>query len=126
MTNVLAASVFAAEQRRCAAMIANNASELDAVLDPRLHFAHATGAIDRKPEYLFKMAAGRIIYHRIDWSEEVVTELAHDVAMLTGRMATAVSVEGTDKHLTNRVISIWGRSGDQWRMIAFQSTPLAG
>ena len=46
--------------------------------------------------------------------------------MLTGRMNTDVEVEGVVKQLRNRVITVWGRSGGAWRMIAFQSTPLAG
>ena len=46
--------------------------------------------------------------------------------MLTGRMKTDVRVDGVDKPLNNRVITIWCRTGDDWRLVAFQSTPLAG
>lgn len=120
------AQVLAAEQARCDAMLANDNAALDAVLDPRLQFAHATGAVDDKDAFLAKMAAGRIRYVTIGWSEERVLELAPDVAMLTGRMNTDVEVEGVVKQLRNRVITVWGRSGGAWRMIAFQSTPLAG
>ena len=120
------AQVLAAEQARCDAMLANDNAALDAVLDPRLQFAHATGAVDDKDAFLAKMAAGRIRYVAIGWSEERVLELAPDVAMLTGRMNTDVEVEGVVKQLRNRVITVWGRSGGAWRMIAFQSTPLAG
>jgi hypothetical protein len=45
--------------------------------------------------------------------------------MLTGRMMTDVRVEGVDKRLNNRVITVWCRSAGAWRLIAFQSTPLA-
>ncbi len=125
MTADLTAAIRAAEQQRCAAMLANDPAGLDAILDPRLHFAHATGAVDDKAAYLTKMAAGRIVYNGIDWSEDAVTPLADDVAMLTGRMETRVQVEGVDKVLRNRVISVWGRSHETWRLIGFQSTPLA-
>ena len=126
MTEDLAAAVRAAEQQRCAAMLANDAAALDAVLDPRLQFAHATGAVDDKSAYLAKMAGGRIVYVGIDWSEEVITELAPGVALLTGRMATDVQVEGVAKALRNRVTSVWGETDGAWRLIAFQSTPMAG
>ncbi|GGA36625.1 nuclear transport factor 2 family protein [Sphingomonas psychrolutea] len=126
MTENLAAAVRAAEQLRCAAMLANDAEALDAILDPRLHFAHATGLVDDKDAYLSKMAGGRIVYVGIDWSEEVVTELAPGVALLAGRMATDVKVEGVDKALKNRVMSVWGLTDGKWRLIAFQSTPMAG
>lgn len=125
MPDDLTRAIREAEQQRCAAMVANDPGALDAILDPRLHFAHATGTVDDKTVYLTKMASGRIVYTAIGWSEEVVAPLADDVAMLTGRMETAVTVEGNAKLLKNRVISIWGRSAGKWRLIAFQSTPLA-
>jgi ketosteroid isomerase-like protein len=126
MTEDLAAAVRASEQQRCAAMLANDTTALDAILDPRLQFAHATGVVDDKSAYLTKMAGGRIVYVGIDWTEEVVIELAPGVALLTGRMATDVKVDGVDKALRNRVMSVWGKTDGQWRLVAFQSTPMAG
>jgi hypothetical protein len=118
-------AVLAAERRRCDAMLANDNDALAALLDPRLHFSHATGAVDDMDTLLAKMAAGRIHYVGIAWSEEQVTALAPDAAMLTGRMTTDVRVEGVDKRLNNRVITVWSRDKNGWRLIAFQSTPLA-
>ncbi len=126
MSDELTKMIRAAEQSRCAAMLANDNAALDALLDPRLHFAHATGAVDDKSALMAKMAAGRIVYTAITWSEEVVTALADDAALLTGRMKTEVEVEGTAKVLNNRVISVWRRTGGDWKLLAFQSTPLAG
>lgn len=125
MTADIATGVRAAEKQRCAAMLANDNAALDALLDARLHFAHANGGVDDKPAYLAKMSAGRIQYVGIGWSEDAVTVLADDVAMLTGRMTTDVKVDGVDKRLNNRVITIWRRQGDNWQLAAFQSTPLA-
>lgn len=126
MTHSVETDVRAAEQRRCAAMLAGDIAGLDALLDPALQFHHATGTVDAKPGYLAKMAAGRIQYTSIDWTEERVTTLGPDTAMLTGRMATAVRVEGDAKRLDNRVLTVWARDGGVWRMLAFQSTPIAG
>ena len=114
-----------AEQQRCAAMIANDLATLANVLDDRLLFHHATGLVDDKPAFLAKMAAGRIVYQAVVWSEERVTALADDAAMLTGRMTTDVRVEGTAKQLNNRVMTIWSRQAGAWRLLAFQSTPIA-
>jgi hypothetical protein len=106
-------------------MLANDRMVLAEVLDPRLHFSHATGAVDDRDAFLAKMAAGRIQYTAIVWSEEKVTALAPDVAIMTGRMTTDVRVEGVDKRLGNRVITVWCCSAGAWRLVAFQSTPLA-
>jgi len=124
MAGEVTAEILAAEQRRCDAMRANDPAALDAILDERLHFSHATGVVDDKPAFLAKMAAGRIQYVGIAWSEEKVTEVALEVALLTGRMNTDVRVEGEVKALRNRVITVWSKAGGEWRMVAFQSTPL--
>ena len=118
------AAILAAEQARCAAMLANDATGLDALLDPRLCFSHATGAIDDKPAYLAKMAAGRIDYLSIDWSEERVIPLSPDATVISGRMTSLVKVEGVEKRLDNRVLAAWSLGDGGWQLVAFQSTPL--
>ena len=126
MTASIETEVTLAEQQRCAAMIAGDPAALAGVLEDRLQFHHATGAVDDKVAFLAKMAAGRIIYQDIVWSEEKVTALAADSAMMTGRMTTDVRVEGTAKQLNNRVMTVWSREHGAWRLLAFQSTPIAG
>ncbi len=126
MSDEIESAVLAAEQRRCAAMLANDGAALAALLDARLSFTHSTGVVDGKDAYLAKMAAGRIVYVAIDWSDAAVTVLAPNAALLTGRMINDVEVEGVAKRLNNQVITVWGRDDAAWRLIAFQSTPLAG
>lgn len=125
MTDAIAAAVQSAEQARCAAMLANDNAALSALLDPRLQFHHATGAVDDKDAYMAKMAAGRIQYVGIAWSEETVIALGDTAAVLTGRMNTDVRVEGVDKALINRVTSVWSLNDGAWQMLVFQSTPMA-
>lgn len=125
MSESIKRAVRAAEQARCAAMLANDAAALDGLLDPRLAFHHSNGAVDDKPAYLAKLAAGRIAYVSIDWDEARVTPLAAGAALLGGRMTTVVRVEGVEKTLANRVLAAWTLGDGAWRMIAFQSTPLA-
>jgi len=124
MNSNLSNAVVAAEQRRCAAMLANDHGALDAVLDPRLTFHHSNGAVDDKPAFKAKMAAGRIAYVSIDWSEDKVIALAGDAALLAGRMLTVVRVEGVEKRLDNRVLEGWAKTDGVWRLVAFQSTPI--
>ena len=83
MAEDITGGIAAAETRRCAAMLASDAAALDLLLDARLSFSHATGQVDDKAAYLAKMAAGRIDYLSIDWSEQQVIALGHDAALLT-------------------------------------------
>lgn len=126
MAEDIAAAIRAAEQRRCAAMLRGDVAALDALLDARLQFHHATGAVDGKDAYLTKVSGGRIEYVAIQWDEDSVTTLGPDAALLTGRMTTEVRVEGTQKRLNNRVMMAWTKDNDTWRLVAFQSTPIAG
>jgi hypothetical protein len=122
MREDFSSAVIEAESRRCAAMLANDTRQLDALIDTRLHFTHATGVVDDKAVYLAKVAAGRITYLSIEWSEQNVVRLG-EVALLTGRMTSLVRVEGIEKRLDNQVLAVWADDG-AWRLIAFQSTPL--
>jgi hypothetical protein len=122
MTQTNEDAVLEAENGRCAAMLAGDTVALDRVLDPRLHFAHANGAVDDKDGYLAKMQAGRIRYVAIDWAERKVIAL-EGAFLLAGRMTTLVTVDGVEKKLENRVMTIWVNQGG-WRLVAFQSTPL--
>jgi ketosteroid isomerase-like protein len=120
-------AVVAAERARCAAMLAGDIAALDAQLDPDLSFCHATGQVDGKAAWCAKIAAGRIGYIAIDWPEQQVTPLGRDAALMIGRMATRVRVEGVEKLLDNRVTTVWRRGpGGGWRLLSFQSTPIKG
>lgn len=125
MNDTIASAILAAEKARCAAMLANDGEALAGLLDDRLQFHHASGAVDDKAAYVGKIAGGRIRYAGIAWEDEKVVALGDGVALLTGKMITDVRVEGVDKRLNNRVLTVWSRSDGGWRMIAFQSTPLA-
>jgi hypothetical protein len=41
-------------------------------------------------------------------------------------MTTDVRVEGVEKRLNNRVMTVWTQQAGDWRLLAFQSTPIAG
>ena len=124
--------IICAEEMRCAAMLSGNITQLQNILDDRMTFCHATGRVDNKTAYLSKMAEGKIQYRSIEWNQQAVTDL-HGSALLTGKMVTNVCVAGTEKTLINQVISVWAdysklsaeQSNVQWKLLAFQSTPIA-
>lgn len=125
MTQNMTSSILEAERQRCDAMMRNDAAALDAALDARLAFSHATGAVDGKAAYLAKLAGGRIDYLDIGWHDPLVTPLGDGHALLAGRMQTRVRVDGEEKLLDNRVTAVWTRDETgAWRMLSFQSTPI--
>jgi ketosteroid isomerase-like protein len=117
-------AVRAAEAQRCAAMLAADVPVLGALLSDRLTFVHATGAVDDKAALLAKMVAGGIRYHSIDWSEPQI-ELRAGLAAMHGVMTLQVTVAGVEKALHNRALLLWEEVAGRWRLLYFQSTPIA-
>jgi hypothetical protein len=105
---------------------AHDNDALDAIVDPRLHFAHATGAVDDKLA-LSRQDGGRP--YRMCRDQLVGRSSAAIVrrcGYATGEMTIDVKVEVVAKRLNNRVIMIWSQADGAWRVVVFQSTPLAG
>jgi ketosteroid isomerase-like protein len=113
-----------AEAERCAALLANDAARLGAVLSEKLTFVHANARLDDKAEVLLATSSGRVVYHAIDWSEPKV-DIRGDIAAMQGVMKLKATIAGAERTLHNRVILLWEKDGGAWRLLHFQSTPVA-
>lgn len=56
------AEIFAFEDRRFAAMAASDATTLESLLPPELHYVHANGMVEDKAEFLRKIRSGERQY----------------------------------------------------------------
>lgn len=117
------AMILAAENQRCAALLAADVEALSALLSERLHFMHASAKADDKGSLLAKMRAGNIAYRSLVVDETKVTDLGSSV-MLTSRLHAEVDVAGARKTIRNRTLSVWADEGGTWRLVAYQPTPI--
>jgi len=78
------------EDRRFAAMEANDVAELEAVLADDLHYTHANGMVEDKAEVIRRIASGERVYRRVRMIARTVSEQPGFVAVF-GKVEMEVS-----------------------------------
>ncbi|MBK81185.1 MAG: DUF4440 domain-containing protein [Gammaproteobacteria bacterium] len=111
----------AADLRRRQAMIDGDADALAPLLASALVWTHSSGKQDGKESFLDKIAANAADYHELEVSDDVVACFG-DIAIHRGNLTGRVSVDGREKALRNRFLSVWQGSGSTLQLLAWQST----
>jgi len=117
-------AVKAADEKWAASVVAQDFDALDDILHDDLIYAHSTGIIESKSEYLGKLKSGRQRYDAIDHHETTIrvfgdAAVAHSIVTMKG----ATAGEPFDNKLM--MIHTWVKDGDEWRLAAHQTTRLA-
>ncbi len=116
--------IRALERQRYAAMIAADIPTLDALLSENLLYTHSNASVDDKASYLEKVASKYFDYLELDHPEEQLVVTGSTVLVL-GRMEGRIIMEGkTERRLNNRALTVWVEEAGQWKMVAFQPTPI--
>lgn len=111
------------EAQRSAAMLGGHLDIFSYLFHPDLTYVHSNGAVDNLKSYLEKCRSREFIYHSLDFQIDKVT-LVGDMAIAFGEMTTTVTSGGLRKHLHNRTVTAWQKTGDQWQLLVYQATPL--
>jgi Domain of unknown function (DUF4440) len=117
------ADVLAAEDRRYRAMLDGDLDALDRLLADEVSYAHSSGVRDTKDEYLAKVRSGYYVYRRIDHPVERV-EVVGDTALVVGRMAADLDVDGVPKSIDNLALAVWARRDGSWVLLGYAPTRL--
>jgi ketosteroid isomerase-like protein len=115
-------AVLRADDARYRAMIAGDLVALDALLCDELSYTHSSALCEGKREYLASLAGGRFRYRQVVHSERRVRVLG-DFALIDGTVRLHADVDGAERVLDNRFLSVWAQSPLGWRMLAWASTP---
>ncbi|SJM31125.1 nuclear transport factor 2 family protein [Mesorhizobium delmotii] len=113
------------EQKRYSAMLASDVAALEDLLDDNLVYTHSFGERDDKAGYLEKVANRFFVYHEIHHSSERII-VRERCAIVAGTMRAKATVGTAIREINNSCMAVWGKSGNQWRLLAYQPTPLAG
>jgi hypothetical protein len=118
------AKLIAADDARVSAMKAADQGKLEAALSEELHYAHSSGLVETKAEFIAAVTSGKLKYEGIDYEERKFTFPSPEVAMMTGRARVqAVSAKGPmDAVLA--YLAVWRKEGGQWKFLAWQSCKL--
>ena len=120
--NDAAAQIRDAETRRYAAMVANDAKALDALLADDLVYTHSTAATETKKEFIDRLSSG-LRYTKVDQREQHVRVFG-DVALVNGLNTMHVERKGEPVTFGIRFLAVYVREDGAWRMRAWQSTRL--
>lgn len=111
------------EQKRYSAMLASDVATLEDLLDDDLVYTHSFGEGDDKAGYLKKVANRFFVYHEIHHSSDRII-VRESLAVVAGTMRAKATVGTAIREIDNSCMAVWARSGSQWRLIAYQPTPL--
>jgi ketosteroid isomerase-like protein len=115
--------VIAAEDARCAAMVACDLLTLQRLFADDLIWIHSSGMMEDKAAFLARIGAGADRYLAIRRSEELVR--IHGATAIVGGIAEIDAIaSGTPKTLRNRFTNVWHFENGQPRLLSAQSTKL--
>ena len=115
------ADVLRADDRRFEAMRRGDWAALDAVLADDLTYVHSTARLESKAEHVANLRAGKPHYRVIAPRERQV-RVHGGVGVVNGVSEMHVERDGKEQRFTVRYLAVYAKTGEHWRMIAWQST----
>ena len=115
------ADVLRADDRRFEAMRRGDWTALDAALADDLTYVHSTARLESKAEHVANLRAGKPHYRGIAPRERTV-RVHGGVGVVNGVSEMHVERDGKEQRFTVRYLAVYAKAGEQWRMIAWQST----
>jgi ketosteroid isomerase-like protein len=114
--------ILGLEDRRIAAMTAQDFGALDALVHEQLLYTHSTGVSDTKATWMESMRSGRVKYKSAACRERKVRVFG-DVALINGKADFQAEVSGQPRTLKLVFLNAWTRTPQGWKFVAWQSCP---
>jgi ketosteroid isomerase-like protein len=117
-------AVRQADDARVVATKAGDRAALEAIFSDDLHYAHSSGTINDKKQYVAALAAGETKYDSITFEDRKFTEAGPGVVLVTGREILVESKAGKTDTLRLNFLGVWRLENGAWRFLAWQSNRL--
>ena len=111
------------EELRIKSLLGNDIPSLDRILADDLTYAHSTGKVEHKREFLSLLAAGILRYKNFECSD-VQVRVYGNAAVVTGKADIHVEFGGKADHVLLRYTAVYVRKDGSWQMVAWQSTKI--
>ena len=117
------AEIREAEKAWAKAVVARDWAAVDKILHDRLIYAHATGGIETKKQYLDRVRSGAQQYDTINHESTRVVIYA-DSAVTHSIMRMAGMTNGTPFNDHLMTLHVWEKQDGTWKLAAHQTTKL--
>ena len=122
MTDTLRQEIEAVDDRRLQAMRVGDVDTLADVFGDDLLYTHGSALTDDKAGFIEKF---RKKYRLKTARRSDVTVRGYgEVAVMHGRVAMEMDVDGIPKTMNNNFVAVWTRRGGAWKLVHFQPTPI--
>ncbi|MGO4155243.1 nuclear transport factor 2 family protein [Cupriavidus sp. YAF13] len=112
-----------ADEARYRAMLTGDIAALEGLLADELSYTHSSALREGKQAYLASLASGRVRYLDACLSD-VEQNIYDDMAVMQGKAVIEAVVDGAERTLDNRFLSVWKHTSGGWQMVAWASTPV--
>jgi hypothetical protein len=117
-------AVRQADDARVAATIAADGAKLDAIFSDSLNYAHSSGAVNNKAQYMDAIVSGKTKYQSIVFEDRKFTVAGPGVVIITGKCQVHVVTGGKPNQLHLSFLDVWHLENGAWRFLAWQSNHL--
>ena len=94
---------------------------LDTALSDDLTYVHSSARLESKAEHIAALRARKPQYRGITPSDRKA-RVNGNIGVVNGISAMHVENGGKEQRFTMRYLAVYAKSGDEWRLIAWQST----
>lgn len=123
-TELASSRIEELESSRIDAMRSSNAQRLSELFDEDCVYIHGNASVDTGNSYLQKIENRTYIYDEIVVHDRSISTTEY-VAIVQYRFSAQVIASGVSAATHSRGMAVWTRRQDDWRLLAFQATPLA-
>ena len=121
MTSAAEAEILRADDRRFEAMRTGDWATLEASLADDLIYVHSSARLESKKEHLSNLRAGKPHYRGIA-PRDRIARVHGNVGIVNGVSEMHVENDGKELRFTVRYLAVYAKIGEQWRLLAWQST----
>lgn len=118
------AAVLAAEDVRFAAMVAGDAEGMRRAFADDLAYVHSTGGVQGRDDLIEAIAGRQLRYLALEPAERDIVFLGPAAAYVLGRGHIRAQTGERELDFQGRYLAIYGRTGGNWRLRAWQSLRL--
>lgn len=112
-----------AEKSWASAVAAANYAAIEKILSDSLIYAHSTGIVESKGEYMSKLKSGAQKYTGIE-HESITVRAFGDTAVAHSNVRMTGSTKGQPFDNKLMMMHVWVKQGGNWQLAAHQTTRL--